>query len=192
MPNNLRLAIWYLTVTPVLDFILLNKNAKKQNMIWTYFWYNYAYLMQKLDMLHSKISKHTVITLWLNNPVALFKWIKHLFFKENIFDSCWKTKQHLSSARMSQRRRTLVLKKKRERLKGEIFSLFFLNYSMRNWQNLTGRRRIWQPATNKWWAAILAVLQLNPRNPCLPEFWLNPSGASDSGQNSKYLPLFTK
>lgn len=151
--------------------------------------------MQKLDMLHSKISKHrntqkSYFSWAVTAPVALFKWIKHLFFKENIFDSCWKTKQHLSSARMSQRRRTLVLQK--ERLKGRYLVLFFLNYSMRNWQNLTGRRRIWQPATNKWWAAILAVLQLNPRNPCLPEFWLNPSGASDSGQNSKYLPLFTK
>lgn len=47
-------------------------------------------------MLHSKISKHTVITQksyfsWaVTALVALFKWI--IFFKENIFDSCWKTK----------------------------------------------------------------------------------------------------
>lgn len=81
-------------------------------------------------MLHSKISKHTVITQksyfsWaVTAPVALFKWIKHLFFKENIFDSCWKTKQHLSSARMSQRRRTLVLKKKERDSKGRYLVFF--------------------------------------------------------------------
>lgn len=50
------------------------------------FWYNYAYLMQKLDMLHSKISKHTVITQksyfsWaVTALVALFKWI--IFLKK--------------------------------------------------------------------------------------------------------------
>lgn len=127
MQTNLRLAIWYLTVTPVLDFILLSKNAKKPKTWFEHiFWYNYAYLMQKWDMLHSKISKHTVITQksyfsWaVTALVALFKWI--IFQRKHLWQLLENKTAFVFCQNVPEKKNISVKKRGTQR---EIFSLFF-------------------------------------------------------------------